>query len=198
MTQNLFGRDLSREELYNLLDANLVMAFADDTNDEHHDQYFTPYVPVGGYKALYVFDTPEELLNAWYQQDGNPDGMWYWVLDHGEIITYGACDPMDEETIIDWFGEEGKREKRLWTCIYRDTIPGWPRDEDGWPIGGDNLCEVKFPERIIRQWFEQTIAPDHPGLTFEKWFWEESTADDTDGLFTFAMGQGYYPDNIVL
>lgn len=180
-----------------LLKNHIVMAFANDDADPY-DKYFVNYLPLDGIKSLYVFDTPGELLNAWYQQDGNPDGMWYWVIDHGEVIIAGACDPQDEDTIIEWFGKEIKGENRLWTCIHRDTIPEWPRDEEGWPIGDDNLCEVKFPERILRQWFNQGIAIDNPELTFEKWFWEESTADDTDGLFTFAMGQGYYPDDIIL
>ena len=90
-------------------------------------------------------------------------------------------------------------EKIWWVTIYKDTIPGWPFDENGYPLMGDtNLCDVPIPERILREWFDSEIAPNDPELTFEKWFWEESTADDTDGLFTFAMDRGYYPDDIIL
>lgn len=92
-----------------------------------------------------------------------------------------------------------KEDKLLWTCVYKDTIPGWPFDEDGYPLGSDtNLCDIPFPESILRKWFWNTIGQYHPDYPFEHWFYDDCTADDTDGLFAFAVDQGYYPESIVL
>lgn len=77
----------------------IVMAFAWDETDE----YFTDdWYDGNGIVTYYAFDTPEEFMQAWrkmhdYKNGGCPDSMWYWVLDNGELICAGACDPNDEE-----------------------------------------------------------------------------------------------------
>jgi hypothetical protein len=77
--------------------------------------------------------------------------------------------------------------------------PGWPFDENGYPLGSDtNMCEIQVPESLLRKWFEEKLSSNCPDWTFEHWFHEESTADETDGLFTWLEDHGYYPEDIYL
>jgi hypothetical protein len=84
----------------------IIMAFAWDETDE----YFTDsWMDDNEFATYYAFDTPEEFMTAWrkmhdYDNGGYPDGMWYWVLDNGELICSGACDPNDEEIFEEHFG----------------------------------------------------------------------------------------------
>jgi hypothetical protein len=80
-------------------EGRIVMAFAFDETDE----YFTDnWYDDNEFIAYYAFNTPEEFMAAWekmhdYENGGYPDSMWYWVLDNGELICSGACDPNDED-----------------------------------------------------------------------------------------------------
>ena len=66
----------------------------------------------------------------------------------------------------------------------------------------DNLCDLYFPEWIVREWYKTnecdlvyiTMRELHipeSEVTFEKWFYEASTAMDTDGLYDFALERGF-------
>ncbi len=84
----------------------IIMAFAWDETDE----YFTDdWLDDNEFATYYAFNTPEEFMTAWrkmhdYDNGGYPDGMWYWVLDNGELICSGACDPNDEEIFEECWG----------------------------------------------------------------------------------------------
>ena len=76
----------------------IVMAFAWDEDDE----YFTDdWYDDNEIYTYYAFNTPKEFIDAWKKMacsdDVWPDSMWYWVLDNGELICSGACDPYDIE-----------------------------------------------------------------------------------------------------
>ena len=77
----------------------IVMAFTDpdETLDDPYEVFTDNYVE-DNVKIMFVFDTPEEFLetfNRIINDEEGPYGMWYWVLDHGEQICSGACDPND-------------------------------------------------------------------------------------------------------
>ena len=78
-----------------------VMAFAlDDTDEFFTDDWFDDNSIV----TYYAFDTPEELVAAWYRKSVDPDSMWYWLLDDGKCFCSGACDPGDIDIIEKHFG----------------------------------------------------------------------------------------------
>lgn len=81
-------------------DGKIVMVFAWDETDE----YFTnDWYDNNEFATYYAFDTPEEFIEAWNNMVDNPDGMWYWVLDDGELVCSGACDPYDIEIFEEYW-----------------------------------------------------------------------------------------------
>lgn len=76
-------------------EGKIVMAFTDRLDRIDGNCCVTSY---------YAFNTPEEFLEKWNEISENPDGMWYWVLNDGELIVSGAYDPND----IDVFNEYWK------------------------------------------------------------------------------------------
>lgn len=174
---------------------HIIMAFADDTDDDY-EQRFTDYFPYeGGFKSLFICDTPEELLDAWREQKDHPEGPWYWVVDHGDEIITGAFDPGDEQTIIDWF----KQKELIWVELYRDSIPGWFEIKDL----DDNLCKIPFPRWLLNSWYREVVWPKwyQKSLTpddLDIWLKDHYTADQNDGLFQFALFHKYYPEDIEL
>lgn len=77
----------------------IIMAFADDVDYDNFTNDFT------GENVLeyYVFDTPKEFIKNWRKKVKNPDSMWYWVLDNGDLICSGACDPNDIDIFLEYF-----------------------------------------------------------------------------------------------
>lgn len=70
----------------------------------------------------------------------------------------------------------------LFVCIYADTTPFYDKC---------SLMYMEFPEEIVRDYYEAFCAEDCGDMTFEKWFEEEYTADDTDGLYYYAESKGF-------
>ena len=93
-------------------EGRIVVAFTNPNYDSVEPyKNFEQDSPVENICAYYVFATPDEFVNKWYEMVENPAGMWYWVIDtafeypNGEIgellITSGACDPGDIEIFND-------------------------------------------------------------------------------------------------
>ncbi|MBR5879001.1 MAG: hypothetical protein IKY91_05565 [Akkermansia sp.] len=73
-------------------------------------------------------------------------------------------------------------------CVYCDSTPLYTESE----ILSDNLTDLLFPEVLVREWYASTIASDNiVGGDFENWLENESTADDTDGLYAYALSRGF-------
>lgn len=88
-------------------------------------------------------------------------------------------------------------------CIYCDSTGLFSETE----IFNDNLTEMFFPIWIVQEWYKEhekdfieackTDSLKEP--CFETWINEVYTADDTDGLYNYAVEKGYDPkfeDNI--
>ena len=78
----------------------------------------------------------------------------------------------------------------LWVCLYKDSTGQFEEDE----LQFDNLVDLPFPERIVAEWYEDHVKDDYDGPgkdSYEYWFQYESTADDTDGLYQFALERGW-------
>lgn len=84
----------------------MIFAWDDD------DSFFTDEFEDGTcFISYYSFDTLGELIEEWERISENPDSMWYWVLDNGEVVCSGACDPDDYEIFEEVFDIPIKRKK---------------------------------------------------------------------------------------
>jgi hypothetical protein len=86
----------------------IVMAFTDPVGDnENPYKYFTDDFTGEYIHTYYAFDSVEDFIEKWeyicYDCE-EPSGMWYWVLDNGELVCSGACDPMDIEIFEEYWG----------------------------------------------------------------------------------------------
>ena len=81
-------------------------------------------------------------------------------------------------------------EKMLAVTVYADTTGLFTEEQINWLLDGPsvwgNICDILVPESIVREWYEKYCADDDEADTFEKWFKEVYTCDDTDGLHEFA------------
>lgn len=101
-----------------LLKGKIVMAFTDpldvlQENYEEEDNYkfFTDSFTGDGIHTYYVFDTVEDFIKKWNEICNEPNGMWYWVLENGECICSGACDPNDIDIFEENWGISNMLEK---------------------------------------------------------------------------------------
>lgn len=68
----------------------------------------------------------------------------------------------------------------IWICVYRDTIE--EHDDD------NNLAEVQVTREFAEQFFNECVLTDEDNeyKTFED-FYNEYTADETQGFYNYAM-----------
>lgn len=83
----------------------------------------------------------------------------------------------------------------LMVTVYKSTVPEYRKLDWDDPFfnAPDNMMEVEIPRNIVEMWYNG-IADDVDGVDFDDWFFNESTADDTDGLVQFAIDHGFRPD----
>lgn len=128
-------------------EGKIVMAFTDrldridDNCEEDEDiyKYFTTDFTGDCVTSYYAFNTPEEFLEKWNEISENPDGMWYWVLNDGELIVSGACDPND----IDVFNEYWKlknNNKKYYEIEFDNDVRC--RDDTDETIGEYSICII--------------------------------------------------------
>lgn len=91
---------------------------------------------------------------------------------------------------------EKKNEKLIPVCIYCDST-GLFSEEEYW---SENLTDMMFPEWIVREWYkknEKDFIAECEAEGYEanpyNWYTEVYTADDTDGLYDFAVQKGFDP-----
>ena len=92
----------------------IIMAFTDpvDTDPlETRYRYFTDYFTGEGVHTYHIFDTVEDFIYVWLKIYDKPNGMWYWVLDNGNCICSGACDPNDIDIFIEHWHLEDQYEQ---------------------------------------------------------------------------------------
>ena len=92
-------------------------------------------------------------------------------------------------------------EKMILMTVYGDSTGLLSESE----MNNENMVDLMFPERIVRQWYEETncaeetadeLGKDISECTFEEWVEEVYTCDSTDGLYDFAVERGcdpYFP-----
>lgn len=65
---------------------------------------------------------------------------------------------------------------------------------DEWTWEHGNLVDVDVPEKILKSYYLEKLARDFGYIPFEHWYYEESTADDMDGLFDFTEWRPFLVD----
>ena len=81
--------------------------------------------------------------------------------------------------------------------IYCDTTGLFTEEE----CNQENLCEMDFPEKLVRGWYESRKEEFDADIdvewsigkkehTFENWL-DSYTADGTDGLYDFCAARGF-------
>lgn len=90
-----------------------------------------------------------------------------------------------------------RNETLIPVCVYCSSTGLFSEEE----CNTENLTDMMFPEWIVREWYKEnekdfiaeckTDSLKEP--CFETWFNEVYTADDTDGLYDFAVEKGFDP-----
>lgn len=93
---------------------------------------------------------------------------------------------------------ENCKEEMLEVTIYKSTVTPYMSMygmdfDDPFFDTPDNMMEVEFPRSIVEAWYNR-CPEGFDGEDFDDWFFNESTADDTDGLYDFAVEHGFTPD----
>lgn len=89
-----------------------------------------------------------------------------------------------------------KNAKLIPVTIYCDSTGLFSEEE----CNTDNLTDMLFPGWIVEAWYlinEKSFAPECKAEGYEpnayNWYTEVYTANDTDGLYDFAVEKGYDP-----
>lgn len=82
----------------------------------------------------------------------------------------------------------------IYTDILLDT--GYITEEwwDEWTWEHGNFVEMSVPENILKDYYEAKVADKYDQMPFEKWYSEESVAEDMDGLFYFTEWRPFLAD----
>lgn len=90
-----------------------------------------------------------------------------------------------------------KSTKLFLVTIYRDSTRLFSETE----CDNNNLTEILLPEWILQEWYKKNEKDfikecEENSLNvscFRTWITEVYTADDTDGLYDFAVEKGFQP-----
>lgn len=91
---------------------------------------------------------------------------------------------------------KNENERLISVCVYCDSTGLFSETE----CERENLTDMYFPVWILEEWYkknekeciESCEAMDYPPC-FENWYTEVYTADETDGLYDFAVQKGFDP-----
>ena len=87
----------------------------------------------------------------------------------------------------------------LWVTIYMGSVTDWPDDiYTAMDMGlnmheSGELIDVLFPRGIVESFYKD-VAQYDPDMDFDTWYNEEYTAEETDGLYEYAVGKGFTPE----
>lgn len=68
--------------------------------------------------------------------------------------------------------------------VYCDTTGLYTEDE----MNMGNMAGLEFPTEIVREYFNEQYSE----MSFDFWYKEYYTCDDTEELYAFATERGYY------
>lgn len=93
---------------------------------------------------------------------------------------------------------ENCKDEMLEVTIYKSSVTPYMSKydmdfDDPFFDTPDNMMEIEFPRSIVEAWYNE-CPEEFKGEDFDDWFFNESTADDTEGLYDFAVDRGFTPD----
>ena len=126
--------------------------------------------------------------------------MYFWKHHDDELQTLfekAASEVVGKRHEAHQENEEPTADKDMITVlIYKDST-GWYDDKYFEDASHDNLIELDFPVQIVKKWFDKS-GPFHyyeyDAYDFWDWYKNCYDADDTDGLFDFAVENGFTPE----
>ena len=82
-----------------------------------------------------------------------------------------------------------ERNDMLRVLVYADTTGLFTEEE----MSQDNCCDLLFPRWMVEEWYNNFSEGfyDKEEYPFDRWYYEEYTADDTDGLYAFCVERGF-------
>lgn len=79
--------------------------------------------------------------------------------------------------------------------IYADTTRQYTEEEIEEMMERDfwgQMIEIPVPENLLFKWWQETFDKDcFSRDEFHEWFYEESTADDTDTMYDWLVAHNY-------
>lgn len=89
---------------------------------------------------------------------------------------------------------ENCKDEMLTVTIYKTSVPEYTSRmdlDDPFFDTPDNMMEVDFPRSIVEEWYNEHFDDS---VDFDDWFFNESTADETETLYLYATEHGFKPD----
>lgn len=133
-------------------EGSIIMAFADAEDEENPYANFTENIHDACLVSYYAFASRKEFLGKWEEKIYNqePDGMWYWVVEGDNCITYGGPDIGDIELICEAWGIEPDSSGDVAILLdqaYASCHEGFP--DSGTEKGGD--ANIKICYNCVRK-----------------------------------------------
>lgn len=147
-------------------DKCIIMAFADDSNKS----FFTDNYTGENIRSIYAFDTISGFLHKWKKLVECPDSMWYYVLDKGDLICSGACDPYDIEIFKDHFNIENADDLLM---LHRDFVYAFKSAHGtAYAINyAAKRCDINnFLKNFLIIDNAEQLKPSNNGIHSEVWF----------------------------
>lgn len=83
-------------------------------------------------------------------------------------------------------------------CMYTDLLVaiGYITEEwwDEWTMTHGNMVEIDVPKEILKAYYHDRLERCYDGMSFWRWYAEESIADDMDGLFGYTDWRPFLAD----
>lgn len=65
---------------------------------------------------------------------------------------------------------------------------------DKWTMEHGNVISIIIPKGILQSYYYDVLSKKYDGISFWKWYCEESVADDMDGLFDYTDWRPFLAD----
>lgn len=65
---------------------------------------------------------------------------------------------------------------------------------DEWTWEHGNVVEIDIPKEVLKDYYKAKLQDIYDGMSFWKWYCEESVADDMDGLFDYTDWRPFLVD----
>ena len=182
----------------------LLVGRAIQKNPQFRDALALDYNPLGAAKRIELIC--QAVDKDWMDERLNEDEDILFADDYAKILTdreqevqlyrrvvkhVAACVNETQELRQKLVRD---RNGNVFVTLFADSTGLYEEDE----IADDNLTEMAFPIEILRWWYLENVCDTYvksfeqeTEMEFLRWLVDESYADQTIGLFDYAMGMGF-------